>query len=492
MANYEIKQAGDDEITLFGNDGLLNPNHAYYDAAMNGVSCTVCHQIEDDASLGTLDGFSGNYNFNDTKTLYGQYSGVLTQPMINNTNGYTPAFSAHVSDSAMCATCHNLKTPFVDAQGNVLTTTADTEFPEQMPYTEWQNSIFDDAGSDPQSCQDCHMPKTTSIVSTRPLDLSARAGFAKHELVGGNTVMLNLLKENAAQLDVTSSSSELDAAISRSRDMLQSSVTVEIESASVDDGVMQAKVALENHSGHKTPSGFPSRRMWLHFVVTDSNNNIVFESGRINADGSIVGADNDTDQRIHEPHYEMITSPDQVQIYEPVMADSDGNITYTLLRGARYLKDNRLTPKGFNKLAVPEDVAVKGQALNDDDFNLGEDKITYRFPVSATGDLTVSVSLNYQVIGYGFLQDLYRDSELEQVQSFKTMYDAQAFKHEQIAQDSLLVSSDQSGRSDDIGEAVEYLENDDSASNSSGGSVSLIGLLCLSCLWVFLVSARKL
>lgn len=492
MANYEISQHEDDEVTLFGSNGILDESHEYFDAAMNGVSCTVCHQIEDDASLGTLDGFSGNYNFNDSKTLYGQYSGVSTQPMFNNT-GYTPTYSAHVSDSAMCATCHNLKTPYVDAQGNLLTTTADTEFPEQMPYTEWQNSIFDDAGSNPQSCQDCHMPTTTSIVSTRPQDLPARSGFAKHELVGGNTVMLNLLKENAAQLDVASGG--LDTAISRSREMLQSSVTVEIVSASVNDGLLETRVALENHSGHKTPTGYPSRRMWLHFVLTDENNNIVFESGRVNADGSIVAADNDANQTRFEPHYDLITSADQVQIYEPVMGDSDSNITYTLLRAAQYLKDNRLTPKGFNKLAVPDDVAVKGQALNDSNFNLGVDEITYRVPVSVAGNLQVRVSLNYQVIGYGFLQDLYRDDELEQVDEFKSMYDAQSLKYEQIAQDSLLVQVDQSmGAGDvagDIDEAAEPVVGDGGENSSSGGSVSLTGLLCLSGLWLLLNWARR-
>ncbi len=292
MANYEITRVQGGDITLFGSDGILNPNHALYDAGMNGVSCTVCHQITDDATLGTLAGFSGNYNINDTKTIYGQYSDIFGQPMVNNT-GFTPAYSAHVSDSAMCATCHNLKTPFVDAEGNVISTTPESGFPEQMPYTEWQQSIFDDAGSNPQSCQDCHMTDTTSKVSNRPRWLGTKDGFAKHQLVGANTTMLTLLRDNAAQLDVTSSN--MDLGIDRARAMLQSSVSLNIVSASVTNGVLEARVRLDNNSGHKTPSGYPSRRMWLHFKVTDSNNNVVFESGRINADGSIFGADVDDD-----------------------------------------------------------------------------------------------------------------------------------------------------------------------------------------------------
>jgi len=442
VAHYEITKVQGGEVKLFGPDGILDPSHALYDGGMNGVTCTVCHQITDDPALGTLDGFSGKYKINDTKTIYGQYSDIFGQPMVNST-GYTPTYSAHISDSALCASCHDLKTPFVDAAGNVLTTTAETEFPEQMPYTEWQNSDFDDAGSNPQSCQDCHMPQTTAKVSNRPRWLGTKDGFSKHHLVGANTTMLTLLRDNAEQLDVTSSN--MDSSINRARAMLQSSVNINIASASVSNGVLEANVTLENNSGHKTPSGYPSRRMWLNFKVTDSNNNVVFESGRVNTDGSIVGADNDTNPAIFEPHYDLITSADQVQIYEPVMGNSDNQVTFTLLRGAQYLKDNRLTPKGFNKLAVPADVAVLGQAANDADFNQGSDTITYRFPVAASGELTISVALNYQTIGHGFLQDLYRDNQLEQVQTFKTMYDAQSLKHEQIVSTQTTVVSDGGG-----------------------------------------------
>ena len=255
--------------------------------------------------------------------------------------------------------------------------------------------------------------------------------------------MLTLLRDNAVQLDVTSAN--MDLSISRARSMLQSSVNIQFVSASVNNGVLEARVKVQNNSGHKTPTGYPSRRMWLNFKVTDSNNNVVFESGRINANGSIDGADNDTNSTVFEPHYEVITSADQVQIYEPVMGNSDSEVTYTLLRGAQYLKDNRLTPKGFDKHAVPDDVAVRGLAFNDTDFNQGSDEITYIIPVAVAGNLSVSVSLNYQTIAYGFLQDLYSDSHLEQVQTFKALYDAQTLKHEQIASVQTTVVSDGGG-----------------------------------------------
>jgi hypothetical protein len=439
MANFELTKVRGKGVSLFGPNGILDRGNDLHDAALNGVSCTFCHQIMDDPNLGSMPGFSGNYTINDTKTIYGQYSGVFRRPM-QRFSGFTPAYSAHVSDSALCAVCHNLKTPFVDANGTVVSTTPDSEFPEQMPYTEWENSIFDDAGSNPQSCQDCHMPKTTARISSRPRWLGTRADFAKHHFVGANTTMLTLLRDNAADLDVISPN--MDLAIERARAMLQSAATVDIVSAAVTNGVLEARLKVQNESGHKLPTSYPSRRMWIHFKVTDSAGNVVFESGSINAEGAIDGADGDAEPTAYEPHYEVISAADQVQIYEPVVSDTDGNITYTLLRSAYYIKDNRLTPRGFEKLEVPEDVAVKGLAFKDPDFNRGSDEITYRFPVAATGDLTISVSLNYQTIEYAFLQDLYRYDQLDQVKAFKAMYDAQDLKYEQIAAAQITVVSD--------------------------------------------------
>ena len=189
-----------------------------------------------------------------------------------------------------------------------------------------------------------------------------------------STTMLTLLKNNAAQLDVNAA--DMDTSISRSREMLQSAVDIEILSASVSNGELEARIKVQNNSGHKTPTGYPSRRMWLNFKVTDSNNNVIFESGRINADGSIAGADNDEDATEFEPHYELITSADQVQIYESIIGDHQGKVTTGLLKGVRYLKDNRVVPYGFNKATAHKDVGVFGAARDDADFSGGQDSVT--------------------------------------------------------------------------------------------------------------------
>lgn len=435
MANYEAKQDGV-SFSILGTGGLLDPANPYHDEAMEGVSCTLCHQITDDPSLGTLEGSSGHYNISQSKVAYGQYTNPAINPMLNN-SGYTPTYSAHMGESKVCATCHDLKTPFVDADGNLVSTTPETEFPEQMVYTEWEFSDYAQ-GANQQSCADCHMSRIDNVkISNRPRRLAPRDNFAQHHMVGANTVMMNILKENQVELGVTSTN--LDTSIANARAMLQTSALLEVASTSAQNGVLSVDVRVVNVSGHKLPTSYPSRRAHLHFTVRDAQGQVVFESGKLNADGSIVGANGDVDPYTFEPHYDVITSADQVQIYEPIMGNTDGGVTYTLLRGAQYLKDNRLTPAGFDKNSVPNDIAVFGAALTDADFNSGEDTVTYQVPVS-NGDYTVEVEFIYQTMQYGFLLDLFADDDQPEVADFKRMYENAAFNAEVITSTSANVS----------------------------------------------------
>src|SRR5207245_5313049 len=109
---------------------------------------------------------------------------------------------------------------------------------------------------------------------------------------------------------------------------------------------LRADIVVENLSGHKLPTAYPSRRAWLHVVVRDGNGRVVFESGALNADGSVKGNDNDADPSKAEPHYTEIRSADEVQIYESILGDSQGRVTTGLLTAVRYLKDNRVLPRG--------------------------------------------------------------------------------------------------------------------------------------------------
>ncbi|MEJ2449855.1 MAG: multiheme c-type cytochrome [Gammaproteobacteria bacterium] len=421
MANVEAGYEGS-SIELFGK-GFLNPDNPYFNHAMDGVSCTACHQIDDDGKLGTLEGFSGKFTLVDLgeseRTAFGQYQDPAIEPMLNKTD-FRPVYATHISSSAMCATCHNLKTPFVDSAGNVVSTTPESEFPEQMVYTEWENSAFA-VGDTARSCQDCHMPKTDGVkISTRPVSLPARNHFSRHTLVGANTTMLDILGQNKAILGITANG--FDTAILRTRDMLASAADIEVVEQSLDSGILTVKLRINNRSGHKLPTSFPSRRTYIHFVVRDDEGRLLFESGGTNPDGSIVGADGDTDQLRYEPHYDVITQADQVQIYEAVMQDTDHKVTYTLLRAADYIKDNRIPPAGFDKNSVSNDIRVIGNAMSDDNFNTGSDTVTYKIQVGAADSVSFSAELKYQAMAYGFMADLFRDNQNPDVAMMESLF----------------------------------------------------------------------
>ncbi len=417
MANTEALYWSD-QILAFG--GFLDPGNLHYDETMDGVSCTLCHQIGDVSSLGTLAGYSGGYTiatFSNpaNRQIYSQYAGVLTQPMINHVQ-YTPLYSPHIQESKVCATCHNLKTPYVDENGSGLST-PETEFPEQMVYSEWEHSDYLNG----QSCQDCHFPPADGVIlSTRPMWLNtARDNFGIHKIVGGNCLMLDILDTNRQALGV--SAAEFAATADETNRMLAGAAAIDLVQSSLAGGQLTFTLRITSNTGHKLPSGIPLRRVVLHVTVKDNRGRLVFESGRVNPDGSIAGVDSDLDPDTVEPHYNLITAPDQVQVYEAVMQDNLGYVTYTLLRGMTYKKDNRLLPAGFDKTTAGNDIQVVGLAQADSDFQGGGDTIAFRLAGMNRSLYTVTAELLYQPVSYAFVQDLIRDSDAE-ISLFGSMY----------------------------------------------------------------------
>jgi hypothetical protein len=392
--------------------GFLSASHPLYSAAMDGVSCSLCHQIRS-GGLGQPETFTGRYVI-DTSTvapdrpMYARFSNPMQQPMRMNV-GFTPMQGTQTALSGLCGTCHTLYTPSVDAAGNVL-----GEFPEQMTYLEWEHSAYGDGVGSDQSCQQCHLPPAPGSVqiANRPMRLPARSPFAQHYLVGSNTLMTNVLKNHQTELGVTASAANLDATLARLNDLLQTkTASLAVANARVSGSTLAVTLDVQNMTGHKLPSGIPARRAWVHLTVTDASGATLFESGRPLADGRISGNDADWDAARFEPHYDLISTADQVQIYESVMLDSDGLVTYTLLRAASYAKDNRLLPSGFDTATASADIAVQGEAVSDSNFLGGSDQVTYAIDVQGRPrPLTVAAQLLYQPVSYPFVHDLRQDA----------------------------------------------------------------------------------
>ena len=170
--------------------------------------------------------------------------------------------------------------------------------------------------------------------------------------------------------------------------------------------------------------GYPSRRTWLHVVVRDANDRVLFESGAVDARGAIQGNDNDAEPGRYEPHYSEISAADQVQIYEAIMADSAGHLTTGLLHAVKYEKDNRLLPRGFDKETADKDIGVHGAAANDNDFTGGGDTVRYSIAVGDTpGPFRVQAELWFQPISYRWAANL-RGYDAPEPRRFTGYYDA--------------------------------------------------------------------
>lgn len=409
--------------TLLDN-GLLAVDTQGHALAMDGVSCNLCHQIDPD-NFGQIESFSGHFLIDYEKPAgerisYGPWEveESLAKSMQGG-SGFIPVQSPHLAKSEMCATCHNLYTPYLNADGEIA-----GEFPEQVPYQEWENSKF----KDDTSCQDCHMPLANGGVQLSILTGPKRSPFGQHSFVGSNTYILKMLRTFGEELGVTASSEHYDDEILVTEKVLKADTAkISLRDLRIDNGKLIAKVNIENLVGHKLPTSYPSRRVWLHITIRDSAGVSLFESGAYLPDGSIVGNDNDADSAKYEPHYTTLSSPEQVQIYEPIMINTEGEVTTGLLRGAAYIKDNRLLPLGFDKTNAAVDVAVYGNASTDEDFLAGGDVLNLEIDLGGTtGPFTIHVEFLYQSIAYRWAQNLAEHASATEIATFLNFYQAVA------------------------------------------------------------------
>jgi hypothetical protein len=153
---------------------------------------------------------------------------------------------------------------------------------------------------------------------------------------------------------------------------------------------------------------------------------VIFESGALAPDGSIGGNDNDLDPTRYEPHHQEIDRAGQVQIYEAIMADHAGAVTTGLLSGVRFVKDNRLLPRGFDKATAGPDIAVRGGAAADPDFEAGRDRVRYVVDVAETaGPFRIDAQLWFQPVAFRWAENL-RAYDAAETRRFVSYYDAMA------------------------------------------------------------------
>jgi cytochrome c553 len=364
----------------------------------------------------TANNNTGLYERSRADQILGPLADVVPKPMVH-TMGITPVVAPPMTkgkppftkDSAMCGTCHTINLPNVGATVDefpILTALEPNEafkkFPhsiEQATYLEWLNSKFgpgkmNTPGKDFQSCQDCHMPNRFVTVDANgelteeinplasqiatiqdadytaadhqlpaeDIDVPVRADYSRHELVGLNGFMIEMVKQFPAVLGVSASDYETgaetgpDLAINSMAASIQEGRvgTVAIDTARVTkSGELQVQVSVKNTTGHRLPSGVAFRRAWVSLEVWGEDGALLWASGKPNAGGLITdtaGTVLATEQlrgTAYQPHYQEITDDTQVQIYEELVQNASGDFTTSFIHRVNHIKDNRLLPEGW-------------------------------------------------------------------------------------------------------------------------------------------------
>ena len=434
MASVEAEIAG----TAPSRSRFLHGKSTLARLASDGVSCTVCHQIPSDG-VGKDESFSGHFRIGYDGEIFGPHARPFSMPMYRHT-GYRATESSHVRESALCAACHTLFTDTLAPDGSP---TGHTLL-EQGPYVEWQNSQFNDESKNPgkhaASCQDCHVP--TEDVDGSPIKtriarnphgwdfppVSPRSPFGRHVFTGGNTLVPSILRNEVAAAGSETAAAAFDAKIRETRHRLRKETArIEIVKAERQDEQLVIAVEVSNMAGHKLPTAYPSRRVWVRLQVRDAAGEVVFASGEFDRRGRIV----DGEGRILAseqvagpvaPHRTQIDSPDQVQIYEAVMEDADGQVTYSLLRGARYHKDDRLLPLGWKSDHPRATVTASVGTAEDRDFTAGSDTVLYVIDApSERGPYQIDATLHYQVLGSRYLAELFTN-DVPEMRVFRKLY----------------------------------------------------------------------
>jgi hypothetical protein len=407
----------------------LGVNTAEAQLGLDGVSCTHCHQqAPDPANVPAT--FDGNWTIAPGQFLFGPYDSPYQTPMSLSTE-FLPVKGTQVRASSTCASCHTLHT---------------NGLPEQTPYLEWENSVFNDEVASPgpraTSCQGCHVPQADldgNPISTLIAhqsggpdfpQLAPRAPFGRHLFVGGNTLVPAILRDQAADLQPLAPASAFDDVIAAARAQLGgSTASVSLGPISRMTDTLVVPVQVTNLAGHKFPTGHPTRRAWLELQVKDASGRTVFVSGGFDAAGRLVdGSGNVLASELPggplQVHRAQVTASDQVEVYESVMADAQGNPTFVLLQGRSYVKDNRLLPEGWSASdPSASDTAPRGIA-NDPAFVAGGHTVVYSVPApAAAGPYTVEATLLYEPLSARFAAELFTHRTPE-IEAFETYYEA--------------------------------------------------------------------
>jgi len=425
---------------------------------------------------------AGGFDLTPADQLQGPFEKPSTVPM-NHALGINPVHDAYTKDSRICGTCHTIPLPVLDFVDDPVKAGITAECQkekisfEQATYLEWINSGYENEidkspNRNAQTCQDCHMkgtlngtqvqtqiaavqdhryPATDHLAPLADLNIPLRTeGYARHQFQGLNVFLLAMFDQfneplGLRKCDYMSSgcsgqepASGIPFVTRNFADQAAlETATIAVSKPSLafagNAPTLSADVTVTNLTGHRFPSGVSFRRAFIDFIVTDLQGHPLFESGGTNSIGAIIdgkgnvlpseynGSLGDGGHAFQQHFWtgNPITRSDQVQIYEELLKDADGNFTTSFIRQDCHFKDNRILPLGWKKWG-PDLKKFNGKPLEetwadlvgDDPYyqdplgSKGQSVVRYRVPLppgTTLDNVVVSAQLYYQAIPPYFL-----------------------------------------------------------------------------------------
>ncbi len=325
-------------------DGL---NLASLPDTMQGVTCYFCHNTID-----VGEHFNNGLILADDTTM----RGGIPDPVESKAHrsAYSPLHDRNRAESsALCGSCHDVVTP----NGVHL----------ERTFLEYKDSLFSKHGPGFETCSGCHMPGRKGQVAQ-----GGKSDRIVHEhLFPGVDVALTDFPDREAQRLAVECALALNARIV----------------AILPDGLGGLTVQVETSAGHAQPSGAAlDRRLWLELVAYDHEDQVVFESGRIE-DGEIE------EKLPGEPGYDR-----QLALFRDWIYDAEGNPVHMFWEAAT----SPDVPQGYLSLTLP--AAVR---LNDAHTLEARYQIP-RFPSISR----ITLRLRMRAIGMDVLEDLVASKDL--------------------------------------------------------------------------------
>ncbi|HVU01649.1 MAG TPA: multiheme c-type cytochrome [Polyangiaceae bacterium] len=283
-------------------------------AAMDGVSCIVCHSMTNVSAVS-----NAGFDLGSGATMFGPIRNPDRSPV------HEAELSALFEDTEMCGTCHVVLNP----RGVAL----------ERTHIEWVESIFN--GS--KTCQDCHMPSSKGPAAVG----HGERTLHDHRFVGVDVSLLPPAEFPG-----------YDDFRDRVGELLRGTTKFDVHA---DEPGRRLAVDIQNLAGHSLPSGATAdREVWVEAIVKNAAGDVVFESGTPDERGDLRVAHAErttkpgTDPQLILYSQEMFLVPKDAEdaaIGEPALVDflwQPNQETSHLIRA------EEIAHRGYDLSALPD------------------------------------------------------------------------------------------------------------------------------------------